>query len=141
MGTKNDVVIMSGEGMLALWGAMKSCLRPGDPVLCVGTGLYGDGNADMARALGCRVELVSQPYDTVIDDATLERVEDAAKRLHPVMITAVHGETPWAFPSSTWTPCLLSADAPWRLTNGTSTSSSADPRNAFPVRLPCAWSA
>ena len=59
MGTKNDVVIMSGEGMLALWGAMKSCLRPGDPVLCVGTGLFGDGNADMARALGCRVELVS----------------------------------------------------------------------------------
>ena len=94
MGTKNDVVIMSGEGMLALWGAMKSCLRPGDPVLCVGTGLFGDGNANMARALGCRVELVSQPYDTVIDDATLERVEDAAKRLHPVMITAVHGETP-----------------------------------------------
>ena len=94
MGTKNDVVIMSGEGMLALWGAMKSCLRPGDPVLCVGTGLFGDGNADMARGLGCRVELVSQPYDTVIDDATLERVEDAAKRLHPVMITAVHGETP-----------------------------------------------
>ena len=94
MGTKNDVVIMSGEGMLALWGAMKSCLRPGDPVLCVGTGLFGDGNADMARALGCRVELVSQPYETVIDDATLERVEDAAKRLHPVMITAVHGETP-----------------------------------------------
>lgn len=83
MGTKNDVVIMSGEGMLALWGAMKSCLRPGDPVLCVGTGLFGDGNANMARALGCRVELVSQPYDTVIDDATLERVEDAAKASIP----------------------------------------------------------
>lgn len=94
MGTKNDVAIMSGEGMLALWGAMKSCLKPGDPVLCVGTGLFGDGNADMARALGCRVELVSQPYDTVIDDTTLARVEEAARRIHPVMLTAVHGETP-----------------------------------------------
>ena len=94
MGTKNDVVIMSGEGMLALWGAMKSCLKPGDPVLCVGTGLFGDGNADMARSLGCRVELVRQPYDTVIDDATRERVEEPAKPLHPVMIPPVHGETP-----------------------------------------------
>ena len=26
MGTKDDVVLMTGEGMLALWGALKSCL-------------------------------------------------------------------------------------------------------------------
>ena len=25
MGTKDDVVLMTGEGMLALWGALKSC--------------------------------------------------------------------------------------------------------------------
>ena len=30
MGTKDDVVLMTGEGMLALWGALKSCLKPGD---------------------------------------------------------------------------------------------------------------
>ena len=32
MGTKDDVVLMTGEGMLALWGALKSCLKPGDHV-------------------------------------------------------------------------------------------------------------
>ena len=26
MGTTNDVALMTGEGMLALWGALKSCL-------------------------------------------------------------------------------------------------------------------
>ena len=31
--TGNDVIIGSGEGMLALWGAMKSVIKPGDKVL------------------------------------------------------------------------------------------------------------
>ncbi len=92
MGTRNDVVLMSGEGMLALWGALKSCLRPGDPVVCVGTGVFGDGMADMARSFGCKVELVSFPYNTTIDD--LSRIEEAIRRIRPVMLTAVHCETP-----------------------------------------------
>ena len=29
MQTKNSVVIQTGEGMLALWSALKSCLLPG----------------------------------------------------------------------------------------------------------------
>ena len=32
-------MIQTGEGMLALWGAMKSCLQPGDKVLALSTGL------------------------------------------------------------------------------------------------------
>ncbi len=30
---ESDVVIMSGEGMLALWSALKSVLRPNDKVI------------------------------------------------------------------------------------------------------------
>ena len=39
MATRNSVVIMSGEGMIALWGALKSCILPGDRVLAVATGV------------------------------------------------------------------------------------------------------
>lgn len=92
MGTKNDVVLMTGEGMLALWGALKSCLKPGDAVVSVGTGMFGDGIGTMAESFGCRVEKVSFPYNTTIDD--LSRVEEAIRRVKPVMITAVHCETP-----------------------------------------------
>ena len=92
MGTKNDVVLMSGEGMLALWAGLKSCLSPGDAVVCVGTGVFGDGVADMARSFGCKVELVSLPYNSTISD--LAPIADAIKRLRPVMLTAVHCETP-----------------------------------------------
>ena len=32
LGTENAIVIQPGEGMLALWSALKCCLRPGDRV-------------------------------------------------------------------------------------------------------------
>lgn len=92
MGTENDVVLMTGEGMLALWGALKSCLRAGDGVVSVGTGVFGDGIGDMAASLGCRVEKVSLPYNSTIGDLT--PVEEAIRRVGPVMLTAVHCETP-----------------------------------------------
>src|SRR5687768_11428214 len=54
--TKNDVAILSGEAMSALWGAMKSVIRPGDKVLAVASGVFGYGFADMARQIGAEVE-------------------------------------------------------------------------------------
>lgn len=95
MGTANDVVLMTGEGMLALWGALNSCLKSGDAVVCVGTGVFGDGIGDMAASLGCRVEKVSLPYNTTIGQGdSLQRIEEAVRRVNPVMLTAVHCETP-----------------------------------------------
>ena len=43
MQTRNRIVIQTGEGMLALWSALKSCLLPGDKVLVLSTGLFGYG--------------------------------------------------------------------------------------------------
>lgn len=92
--TQEDVLIGTGEGMLVLWGALKSLLKPGDLVLSVGTGVFGDGFADMARAIGCRAVNISEPYDRTITESTLQRVEEAVRKEKPVLITAVHCETP-----------------------------------------------
>ena len=94
LGTKHDVIIGTGEGMLVLWGALKSLLKPGDTVLSVGTGVFGDGFADMAEMLGCRAVRISEPYDSTITAATLERVREAVRTHRPVLMTAVHCETP-----------------------------------------------
>jgi aspartate aminotransferase-like enzyme len=80
--------------MLALWGALKSCLRPGDQVLSIGTGVFGDGIADMAASIGCRTEKLSFPYNSTINAAALQQIEDVARRVRPVMLTVVHCETP-----------------------------------------------
>lgn len=92
MGTSNDVALMTGEGMAALWGGLKSCLKSGDPVVAVGTGVFGDGVGDMASSFGCKVEAVSLPYNSTLSD--LSRIEEAIRRVKPVMITATHCETP-----------------------------------------------
>ena len=89
--TKNKMAIMTGEGMLALWGALKSCLQPGDRVLAVATGLFGYGIGDMARAVGAEVEVVGFDYDAVADPI---KIDQAMARFRPKMVTAVHCETP-----------------------------------------------
>jgi aspartate aminotransferase-like enzyme len=91
LATRNRVVIQSGEGMLALWGALKSILRPGDRILAVANGVFGYGIADMARQLGMAVEVVGCGYDDV---PAPDKVREAAKRLRPRLVTAVHCETP-----------------------------------------------
>jgi aspartate aminotransferase-like enzyme len=90
--TENPVVIFLGEGMMALWGALKSCLRPGDRVLAVATGVYGYGIGDMAAAIGCEVRRVGLPYDETLSDLTA--CEEAVAAFKPKMITLVHCETP-----------------------------------------------
>ncbi len=94
LGTESDVIIGTGEGMLVLWGALKSLLKPGDTVLSVGTGVFGDGFADMAEILGCRAVRISEPYDSTITASTLERVRAAILEHRPILMTAVHCETP-----------------------------------------------
>ncbi len=97
LATRHDVTIHSGEGMLALWAALKSVLRPGDRVLAVANGLFGYGIGEMAAQLGALVETVGFAYDDIPDPA---RVRAAARRFQPKLITAVHCETP----SGTLTP-------------------------------------
>ena len=92
LGTKNRIVIQSGEGMLALWSALKSCLFPGDRVLAVATGVFGDGIGDMASSMGAEVKKISRPYDETISD--MSEIEAAIVKFKPKMITVVHCETP-----------------------------------------------
>lgn len=92
MRTRNSVVIQTGEGMLALWGALKSCLQPGDKVLALSTGLFGYGIGEMAESLGCEVRTVGFSFDESITD--FETVERAIREFCPKMITMVQSETP-----------------------------------------------
>ncbi len=90
--TQNHMVLMTGEGMLALWSALKSCLAAGDKVLAVATGVFGDGIGDMAASIGCQVRKVTLPFDATLDD--LSAIEKAIAEFKPRMLTAVHCETP-----------------------------------------------
>jgi aspartate aminotransferase-like enzyme len=90
--TENKVVIQTGEGMLALWAALKSCLRPGERVLALATGVFGYGFGEMAAAIGAEVRTVGFGYDETL--TRWEAIESAVREFRPKMITAIHCETP-----------------------------------------------
>lgn len=92
MATQNDVVIQTGEGMLVLWGALKSCLKRGDRVLSIASGVFGFGIADIARSLGADVITIDIPYNQTVSN--LQEIEQAIVNHRPKMITVVHCETP-----------------------------------------------
>jgi len=89
--TSNEIAIMSGEGMVILWGAMKSVLRPGDKVVSVVNGLYGEGFAAMAEGLGATVHRVEFPWTGKVDSAEVVR---KIMTVRPSLVTMVHCETP-----------------------------------------------
>jgi aspartate aminotransferase-like enzyme len=92
LGTRNSVAIQTGEGMLALWGALKSCMRPGERLLALATGVFGYGVADMARSIGVEVQTVGFGYDETLHDWA--RIEQAILEFRPKMISVIHCETP-----------------------------------------------
>jgi aspartate aminotransferase-like enzyme len=89
--TKNPVTIQSGEGMSVLWGALKSCLLPGDRLLAVSNGPFGRGFGEMAEAMGMEVLIVEAPEGEFPEAADVRK---EALAFRPHMITAVHCETP-----------------------------------------------
>ncbi len=92
LGTRNSVIMQTGEGMLGLWGALKSTLKPGDRVVSLCSGVFGYGIADMAATLGAQVRRVEIPYDHTLNDCS--KLEQTVSEFKPKMITAVHCETP-----------------------------------------------
>lgn len=91
LATQNRIAIQSGEGMLALWGALKSVLQPGNRVLAVATGCSVMAWAKWRRSWGCRLRPWALGMTALL---TRNRYREAAQRFRAHMITAVHCETP-----------------------------------------------
>lgn len=92
LGTQNQIVFQTGEGMLSLWSALKSTIRPGDRVLALATGVFGYGIGDMARSIGAQVKTLGFAQNETLQDWV--KIEKAIIEFQPKMITVVHCETP-----------------------------------------------
>src|ERR1700678_1971083 len=62
VGTKNDVIILSAGGTGALEAAVSNLTSPGDRVLVLTAGKFGERWSGIAKAFGCHVDVVSVPY-------------------------------------------------------------------------------
>src|SRR5205823_7946636 len=62
IGTQNDVLVLASSGTGAMEAAVSNLTSPGDRVLVLTAGKFGERWVSLAKAFGCRVETVSAPY-------------------------------------------------------------------------------
>jgi len=62
IGTRNDVLVLSCSGTGVMEGSVSNLTSPGDKVLVLTAGKFGERWRDLAKAFGCAVEVISAPY-------------------------------------------------------------------------------
>ncbi len=62
VGTKNDVILLSSSGTGAMEASVSNLTSPGDRVLVLSAGKFGERWSALCKAFGCEVDVVSKPY-------------------------------------------------------------------------------
>jgi aspartate aminotransferase-like enzyme len=62
IGTGNDVVVLASSGTGAMEAAVSNLTSPGDEVLVLTAGKFGERWTSLAKAFGCKPNVVSAPY-------------------------------------------------------------------------------
>lgn len=92
IGTKGDVRILSGEGILGLEAACATLTESGDRVLVIDNGIFGEGFGDFAKMYGADVSYFKGDRERGIDTAQLE--EFLQRDSDFKYATVVHCDTP-----------------------------------------------
>jgi len=82
VGTKNDVLLLSSSGTGAMEASVSNLTSPGDKVLVLTAGKFGERWTGLAKAFGCEPDVVSAPYGQTFD---LAQVRAALKPEHRVL--------------------------------------------------------
>ena len=90
--TKNETLILSGEGILGLEAACASMTEPGDRVLILDNGIYGAGFADFVSMYGGTPVMYTKDYKNAFD---VDELDAYLKEDHDFKYaTVVHCDTP-----------------------------------------------
>ncbi|MDP9050022.1 MAG: alanine--glyoxylate aminotransferase family protein [Acidobacteriota bacterium] len=76
VGTKSDVILLSSSGTGAMEASVSNLTSPGDRVLVLTAGKFGERWTALAKAFGCEVDVVSAPYGETF---SLDAVKAALK--------------------------------------------------------------
>jgi len=72
VGTQNDVILLSSSGTGAMEAAVSNLTSPGDRVLVLSAGKFGERWAALSKAFGCEVDLIEKPYGQTFDLAEVK---------------------------------------------------------------------
>jgi aspartate aminotransferase-like enzyme len=77
IGTKNDVLVLASSGTGVMEASVSNLTSPGDKVMVLTAGKFGERWTGLGKAFGCNVEVLSAPYGDTIP------LEDIRNRLTP----------------------------------------------------------
>jgi aspartate aminotransferase-like enzyme len=91
--TKQDVITFASSGSGAMEAAIYNTINPGDKVLCVVGGKFGERWRDIALMKGADVDTIDVEWGKALEISILEEIlnEDTAKKIKAVCVT--HNET------------------------------------------------
>jgi aspartate aminotransferase-like enzyme len=79
VGTQNDVLLLACSGTGAMEASVSNLTSPGDRVLVLTAGKFGERWVSLAKAFGCAVDVVSAPYGETF---SLDAIQAALKPEH-----------------------------------------------------------
>src|SRR5260370_565693 len=77
IGTRNDVLILASSGTGAMEGSVSNLTSPGDKVVVLTAGKFGERWRDLVKAFGCVVDVLSAPYGETLS------LDDIRQKLTP----------------------------------------------------------
>lgn len=89
--TKNDLFVLTGSGTGGLEATVVNMLSPGDRVLAVSIGSFGDRFASIAKAFGADIVPMNVEWGKAADPDAIRRALQADSKIKAVLVT--HNET------------------------------------------------
>jgi aspartate aminotransferase-like enzyme len=117
LGTTNDVLILASSGTGAMEASITNCFSPGDRVIVCSAGKFGERWVELTQAFNLNPLVLSAPYGSVVDPATLQKALAANPDAKAVFVQASESSTGAAHDVHTMgeivktTPALFIVDA------------------------------
>ncbi|MFZ0301143.1 MAG: alanine--glyoxylate aminotransferase family protein [Terracidiphilus sp.] len=83
VGTRNDVILLSSSGTGAMEASITNLTSPGDKVLVLTAGKFGERWTGLAKAFGCVPDVLAAPYGQTFD---LAQVKAALNPEHKLVL-------------------------------------------------------
>lgn len=90
-GTDDDILVLGGDAILGLEASIASIVSPGDAVLCLANGVYGEGFVDFVTMYDGDPVTHSVPYTEGFD---IDAIKSLVETHEFTAATMVHCETP-----------------------------------------------
>ena len=96
--TKQDVLILASSGTGAMEGSVTNLLSPGDEVIVVNGGKFGERWGKISEAYGIKVHWISVEWGEAVDPSAVQEVLDGNPDVKAVMVQASETSTTVAHP-------------------------------------------